>query len=260
MLQNFLIASPSPIFYDFVWGWTILGIIVFLANLKIKAPYGRHTNTSWGKKMIDNRLGWIIMELPALLVVPIMFTIGTGEKTFLTYFFVGMWLLHYVNRTLIFPFRLRTKGKKMPLAIIVSAFFFNCINGFVCGYYLGTYANYAPDWVYSIPFILGTLLFFTGFIINNYADHVLIHLRKPGETGYKIPKGGLFNHISCPNHFGEILEWGGFALATFALPTFSFFLWTSFNLIPRALAHHKWYKNKFENYPPRRKAVLPRLL
>lgn len=258
MIQNFIVAAPHPFFYNFVWAWTILGVIVFLVNLQIKAPYGRHTNNSWGKKMIDNRLGWILMELPALLTAPIMFLAGTGEKSLVSYIFIGLWLLHYINRTLIFPFRLRTKGKKMPLAIILSAVLFNLTNGFVCGYFLGSYGVYDESWLYSVPFILGVLLFFTGFIINNYSDHLLINLRKPGETGYKIPKGGLFKYISCPNHFGEIIEWGGFALATFALPTLSFFLWTSFNLIPRALAHHKWYKNKFKDYPKERRAIFPK--
>lgn len=35
----------------------------------------------------------------------------------------------------------------------------------------------------------GIIIFFAGFAINIHSDHILSHLRKPGETGYKIPQG-----------------------------------------------------------------------
>src|SRR6185369_9613239 len=38
--------------------------------------------------------------------------------------------------------------------------------------------------------------------------------RKPGEKGYKIPSGFLFNHITCANYFAEIWGWIFFTLGT----------------------------------------------
>ena len=38
----------------------------------------------------------------------------------------------------------------------------------------------------------GISLFSIGMLMNLHSDHVLRNLRKPGETGYKIPKGLLF--------------------------------------------------------------------
>ncbi|MBK7870944.1 MAG: DUF1295 domain-containing protein [Saprospiraceae bacterium] len=129
------------------------------------------------------------------------------------------------------------------------------------GYWLGNLSVIYPEsWLFDWRFIIGILLFITGFIINIYADNILIYLRKPGETDYKIPTGGLFKYISCPNHFGEILEWCGFALLCWNLPALSFAIWTAANLIPRALAHHRWYRTKFENYPSERQAVIPFVL
>ena len=58
---------------------------------------------------------------------------------------------------------------------------------------------------------LGLFLFLLGMAINLHSDSVLRGLRAPGETGYRIPYGGLFSHISAPNYFGETLEWCGFA-------------------------------------------------
>ena len=95
--------------------------------------------------------------------------------------------------------------------------------------------------------------------INRSSDNKLISLRKE-NTEYQIPHGGMFKYISCPNHFGEIVEWIGFAVIVFNLGTLSFALWTAFNLIPRALNHHTWYINSFEEYPNKRKAVIPFIL
>jgi len=71
-------------------------------------------------------------------------------------------------------------------------------------------------------FIAGLLVFITGMIINLWADSVLLSLRRENE-GYKIPRGGLFEYVSCPNYFGEIVEWLGWALMTWSLAGFSFF-------------------------------------
>ena len=106
-------------------------------------------------------------------------------------------------------------------------------------------------------FVVGVVLFASGFVINQHSDWILFHLRRPGETGYKIPHGGLYRLVSCPNYFGELIEWSGWALATWSLPGLAFAVWTAANLIPRAWAHHKWYRKQFADYPPGRKAIIP---
>lgn len=233
--------------------WIIIGLVIFPINLIYKAPYGRHTSKKWGIS-IDNKLGWIIMELPALLVCPAIYFYFKIDFD-ISIMFICLWIIHYFNRTIIFPFRIKTKGKKMPLAIVLSAFFFNIVNGSINGYFL---SNINLNSV-SILLIIGFLLFVTGLYVNISSDNKLINLRKI-KKGYFVPKGGLFKYISCPNFFGEILEWFGFALMTFNIGSLSFFIWTCCNLIPRALAHHTWYKNKFNEYPKERKAILPFLI
>ena len=233
--------------------WIIIGLIIFPINLIYKAPYGRHTSKKWGIS-IDNKLGWIIMELPALLVCPAIYFYFKVDFD-ISIMFICLWIIHYFNRTIIFPFRIKTKGKKMPLAIVLSAFFFNILNGSINGYFL----SYIKLDTVSVFLIIGFLLFVIGLFINISSDNKLINLRKI-KKGYFVPKGGLFKYISCPNFFGEILEWFGFALMTFNIGSLSFFIWTCCNLIPRALAHHTWYKNKFNEYPKERKAILPFLI
>ena len=70
----------------------------------------------------------------------------------------------------------------------------------------------------------------------------------------------MFRWVSCPNYFGEIVEWSAWALLTCSLPGLVFAIWTAANLIPRALAYHRWYREEFADYPASRKAVIPGLL
>ncbi len=195
------------------------------------------------------------MELPALVLCPFVYFLF--ESTYnLSLLFISIWILHYFNRTIIYPLRIKTKGKKMPLTIACSAFFFNVINGFFNGYFI---ALINIEFLNYLLIYFGLFLFLVGFFINVYSDNKLIKLRRNNE-GYQIPNGGFFNYISCPNFFGEIIEWLGFSIMTFNLASLSFLIWTCCNLVPRSLAHHKWYLNKFEKYPKNRKAIFPFLL
>jgi hypothetical protein len=44
--------------------------------------------------------------------------------------------------------------------------------------------------------------------------------------------------VSCPNYLGEILEWIGWAIATWSLAGWVFAIWTMANLAPRAFTNH----------------------
>ena len=148
----------------------------------------------------------------------------------------------------------------MPLTIVLMAFAFNIGNTYINGRYLFSLSGgYPESWISSPQMLVGLLLFISGFMINRWADRILQNLRKHGGTRYKIPYGGLYRWISCPNYFGEIIEWTGWAIATWSLPGLAFALWTFANLAPRARAHHTWYHKHFPDYPGERKALIPRV-
>lgn len=245
-------------FYIVVYAWTAVALIVFPCALFFTAPYGRHTKKTIGP-MISNKLGWILMEFPSLFLFSFFFLIGPVEKSGVHWVFFALYFLHYLNRTFIWPLRTKTKGKKMPLLIAFSAILFNAFNGPINGIYLGYFSDYTNDWFLSWQFILGMMVFITGATINIQSDNILLNLRKPGETGYKIPRGGMFKFVSAPNLFGEVIEWTGWAIMLWSAPGLSFAVWTFANLVPRAIDHHKWYRKKFEDYPRSRKAVFPYL-
>jgi 3-oxo-5-alpha-steroid 4-dehydrogenase 1 len=225
----------------------------------VTAPFGRHTSNKWGPTL-NNKLGWFLMELPSFLIMLYFLVFGSRSFNSYAWMLFACWLLHYSNRTFIYPLRIKPTEKRMPVMIVASAVFFNLVNAGLNGYYLAELApasSYDSSWLTSPQFVIGMVLFVTGMFINLRSDHVLINLRKPGETGYHIPKGFLFDFVSSPNLFGEIIEWTGFAIMAWNLPALSFMLWTYANLVPRAKNHHDWYHQHFSNYPIERKVVFP---
>ena len=247
-----------PSFNTLTLIWIALALALMPIQLFITAPYGRHLRMGWGPSL-PNRLGWFLMEAVSLVLFAALFLSGPTPKTAPMWIFFVLWVAHYANRSLIFPWRTKTRGKTIPLAIVLGAVSFNLVNAGLNGFYLGSLAHYPATWLTDPRFIIGLAIFLAGAATNIWADNKLIALRN-GDVGYGIPRGGLFEFISCPNLYGEIVEWFGFAVMCWNLPALSFVIWTAANLIPRALSHDAWYRSHFADYPRRRRAVIPFLL
>lgn len=234
---------------------------VFWILGKTTAPYGRHQRSGWGPSM-PVRLGWVLMEAPSVFLFAWVFFAGPRSHQLVPLLLLGLWQLHYVHRTLIYPMTMRgTTGKRMALAVVLSGFSFNVLNSYLNARSLTAFGpEYELRWLWSFRFLYGLMLFFTGFVINRWADWTLRRLRGSGETGYKIPRGGLFDEVSCPNYLGELIQWVGWAIMTWSQAGLAFAVFTAANLIPRAVANHNWYRSKFEDYPTRRRAIIPYLL
>jgi 3-oxo-5-alpha-steroid 4-dehydrogenase 1 len=249
---------PSKGYVVFIAVWIVLGIVAGLYLLRREAPYGRYTSRNWGPT-ISNRWGWFFMELTVLVVFASRIPWSHFDRRSSSAVMIGLFFIHYLHRSLVYPFMIRTRGKRMPILIMCAAMFFNTVNGFLLGTWFGRWARYPAGWLLSAPFVCGAALFLGGMIINWRSDYLLIHLRKRGETGYAIPQSWLFKYVSSPNLLGEIIEWGGYALLTWSLPALAFFIWTCANLVPRAVANHRWYRQRFPDYPPGRKRLFPLL-
>ncbi|HUT82223.1 MAG TPA: DUF1295 domain-containing protein [Candidatus Bathyarchaeia archaeon] len=252
-----------------------IALIVFVVLFFVTAGYGRHGSEQWGPR-INSNLGWFIMEVPTIIIMGLCYLVSEKRNSITHIVFLGIWLAHYAHRVFIYPFRIRN-GKKMAINVMLMGFVFNLINTYIQGRWLylfstDTYvgkallfplsnAIYDIKWLYSPQFIVGFTIFVFGFFINKQSDHILRNLRKPGDKErYKIPSGGLYRRLSCPNYFGEILEWMGWAVLTWSIAGVYFTFWTTANLLPRAISHHKWYKENFDDYPEDRKALIPFLL
>jgi hypothetical protein len=203
--------SEQAFFHALIAGWFSLAVVVFLSLLFFAAPYGRYLRSGWGPAL-NNRLGWVIMEAAAPLAFAVFFVLGNQANTITRLVFLGLWQAHYIHRAFIYPFSLRKRSRGMPLIIAGFGLLFNTGNAYLNGRYIFSFSGgYSNQWLWDPRFIAGVALFITGFIINRQADQTLHNLGKSAESGYKIPYGGLYRWISCPNYLGEVTSsgWAG---------------------------------------------------
>ena len=242
-----------------VWAMLAMAVTSFTALLWITAPYGRHFKTGWGPA-VPARIGWIVMESPAVLLFAWIFMQGTHATETVPVVLLGVWMFHYVYRTLVFPFRLSSSSSPMALSIVVMALAFNSLNAYINARWISEFGTYSDNWLASPAFITGIVVFLLGWSINQHSDAVLLRLRKSGPDDYQVPRGGMYRFVSCPNYLGEIIEWIGWAIAAWSFAGAAFAIFTIANLLPRALANHCWYRDRFAGYPKSRRALIPYLL
>ncbi len=244
--------------YDaLAYGVMIAGAAAFVALFFVVAPYGRHARAGWGPTIPD-RFGWVLMESPSLVLFSAIFFAGPRHAAPAPLALWAMWTIHYAHRTIVYPLRIKS-NKRMPISVAAMGLVFNVTNATVNASWIGGLGVYASDWTSRPPFIVGAALFACGMIVNIDADRRLFALR--GTTkGYAVPRGGLYELVSCPNYLGEIAEWIGWAIASWSLGGLAFALFTFANLAPRALSNHAWYKRTFDDYPRARRALVPFVL
>lgn len=257
--ELFGISAESLIRY-LAHGFIVFAVLIYFLQtvVKLQPSYGRFYATSAITGLgLNPRLAWFLQESPAFYV-PLALLIGDlrCRLRYVNYTLLSFVLVHYLQRAFIYPLLIKG-GKPSSLISVISAFTFCVLNGFMQGYQLVCIANYPATYLWNPTFIVGLLIFVTGFVVNLWCDSVLRNLRKPGETGYKIPKGGLFEYVSCANFFGEIVEWWGFAIASWSYPAFAFAVFTLLFLSSKAYLTHRFYLEKFDDYPKARKMVLP---
>lgn len=227
---------------------TIIAVIVFIALYFVTAGYGVFYNKKWGPA-VPNKLGWILMESPVFIVMLILWILSERNTNVVCVIFLILFEIHYFQRSFIFPFLIRGKSV-MPLSVILMGMIFNVLNAIMQGgwiFYVAPENMYEISWLMTPQFIIGTIIFFAGMIINIRSDYIIRHLRKPGDTKHYLPKKGMFKYVTSANYFGEFVEWCGFAILTWSLSGAVFALWTFANLAPRAAKIYDNYKKEFGN-------------
>lgn len=237
----------SPDFYYAVAGVMIcLAVVVFIALFRITAPYGMAYSSKWGPS-IPNKIGWVIMEAPSFFGMLLLWLLSSRRTEAAPIVMACIFLLHYFQRTFIFPLMMKGKSR-MPVVIMLMGVTFNLVNAYLIGgwiFYVSPADAYPTSWLHSPLFILGTVIFVAGMAINLHSDHIIRHLRRPGDTRHYIPKGGMYKYVTSANYLGELTEWLGYAILTWSLGGLVFFIWTFANLGPRARSLHQRYINEF---------------
>ncbi|MEE0921635.1 MAG: 3-oxo-5-alpha-steroid 4-dehydrogenase [Paludibacteraceae bacterium] len=255
------ISTALESFYNFLFILFLVGLVVFVALYFVDAGYGKMRSDKWGPA-INNKVGWCLMEMPVFVVMLYLWVISDVKFQLPYLVFFLLFQFHYFQRSFIFPFLLKGNSK-MPLVIMFFSMVWNLVNGYIQGYWLfhlaPQFAPYAVSWFGDWRFILGVVIFICGWIINMHSDHVIRHLRKPGDTNHYLPKKGMYQFVTSANYLGEITEWLGFAILTWSWAGLTFFWFSCSNLVPRANSIYHKYKQEFasEFDEKRLKRIIP---
>lgn len=234
------------VFQVFLIVMAVIAVIVFVCLFFVDAGYGKFYQPKWGPS-VSNRLGWVLMEAPVFIAMLFLWWLSDRRTDPVRLLFLLLFELHYFHRSFIFPLQIRGKSR-MPLSIILMGALFNTLNAFMQGgwiFYLSPDKYYPAGWLTGLPFLVGTAVFFAGMAINIKSDSIIRNLRKPGDTGHYLPKGGMFRYVTSANYFGEFIEWTGFAILTWSWAGAVFALWTFANLAPRAARIYDMYSREF---------------
>lgn len=248
----------KPATYNTAVGiYATVPLLMVPALFVVNAPYGRFAGKFGIDLSLSGKWSWFVMEVVSPVVFISSLIITRPTWTPFQCILSVAYVTHYINRSIVYPLR-ATSMAPMHILAPLCAVFFNVLNGYTNGMWIGRHSNS----IHQYKFWIGMAIWTAGFASNIYHDSILFALRKKKEEDktkkYFIPHGGLFEYISCPNYFSETVEWIGFAMAAgSSIPAFIFVAATAANLFPRAWRTHQFYKEQFKNYPQSRKAIIP---
>jgi 3-oxo-5-alpha-steroid 4-dehydrogenase 1 len=245
----------------------IAAVVVFLISWVLPTPYGRFASPRFGIS-VGPRLGWFLMELPATLSFLFFYVRGPRRAETVPLIFLCMWLIHYGNRGFFFPLSIRAaRGQKasFSLMVMIVGWAVTSLHGYFHATFFTRLHVYTTEWLRDPRFWCGLVIYYVSFALNVHSDAVIRNLRSPEEVAkgiknYRIPQGGLFRWVTSPSYLTELTAWTGFAICTWSLAGAFVLLISIGNLVPRAFATQRWYRERFPDYPRQRKALIPYLL
>ncbi len=170
------------VFHSVEYIMIALAFMVFVALRFITPGYGMFYTPKWGPS-VGNRLGWILMETPVFLCMALFWFLSPRRAEFPLVVMAALFMLHYFQRSFIFPLLIKGKSR-MPLLIVLLGCCFNIVNAYLIGgwlFYVSPADTYSDSWLASPEFLIGTLVFFIGMGVNLQSDHMMRHMRKPGD-------------------------------------------------------------------------------
>jgi len=213
-----------------------------------------------GGALLKSRDGMLVAYAPALAAAAASFAVPGAVEGARAQILSAALAVHFLKRVLEVLFVHRYSGS-MPLDTAVTI---------GTSYLLSTvtmiYAQHLSHGLPDPPVDLlypGVVVFAVGIAGNFYHHYLLSRLRADGgggEKGYKIPRGGLFELVTCPHYLFEITGFFGFAMIGQTVYALAVATGTAAYLAGRSCATRRWYESKFEEFPARIKALVPFLL
>lgn len=210
---------------------------------------------SWTTVFLIEYLGPILIHLAFYFY----FTLIKGTKITNTQYLALLCVCgHFMKREYETLFIHRFSLATMPLTNL----FKNCGHYWILSGFLLAYNLYRPEYTpCKFYIVLPAFCMFLLAELGNLCSHLTLrNLRPPGSTKRGIPRGGLFEYVSCPNYTFEILAWISFSIMTGLLSSWIFTIFSGAQMYLWAVKKHRRYNAEFVTYPKSRKALIPFLV
>lgn len=231
-----------------------VGLFGCLGELKGEnAGYSKFAHAE-KKFKVSSRVGMVILYAPAL-VVSAWYLRDAPNKNGRELVTAGLLCLHFGKRVLESLFLHKYSGTMDGDFLLPISASYALTAALTAHQQLQVteYSHALTDSVYG----LGLALTLLGQGGNLYHHYLLARMRKDSEKKYVIPSGGLFDFVTMPHYFCEILAWLGIACVTQHLNAFLSVADMCSYLGGRSVATTRWYRSKFDNYPEKRKHMIP---
>ena len=243
--------------------------ITLICGIEFFVPtaYGKHSaddsSPEFIKKLysitVSGKMGWFLMELPNTFMIAYVFWykgyyLGKGPvaRNPMNTYLAILFSYHYLYRGWIFPLCLaeNANSKGFSLFVALGSWLVTIMHGYLTASYLATYSINtrlsSGSFSKTFTFKLGLFLYYGGYVLINYHDHLQRSWRSTTTNQYVIPNGGLWDYSASAHYFCELIMWFGFFTLHDFGPNGAFiFLVSCMNLIPRAFTNYRWYEAKF---------------
>lgn len=257
--------TGDPVYDSILAAALVMPPLTVMVSHFVSAPYGRFGDAWPWLPKLNGRWGWMLMELPATLVFWPFFWSGPRASWTVPTIIAVIWGAHYLNRGFVFPMLMRVPrdSRTFSAGVVGTGVVVTALHGYLHGAFISNYGDHLTDaWLHDARFWAGIGLYLTGMALNLHSDAVLRSLRtreevERGEKVYRMPRRGGFIFVTNPQYLGELMAWVGFAMVTWSLAGVFILAISAANLVPRAIATHRWYHERFPDYPRARKILVP---
>lgn len=239
------------------WDASSIALHVGLASLAVIYPLAdrhdlirvRYSKFRSGEG-IDGRTGMFLLYFVPLVVLLVSAFATLRAPDVVQLVCIAALALHFVKRCLEVLFVHRYGG---PIDVPTTL---QIMTSYSLVGWFGVWLLAKPVATLDAVFALGGALYVVGEA-GNLAHHVLLAKLRERETGYFIPRGGLFEKVACPHYLFELVAWLGMAMMWRRSEMYLVLVSMTAYLATRARKNDAWYRERFPDYPASRRALVP---
>jgi very-long-chain enoyl-CoA reductase len=218
------------------------------------------TQVAWRTVFLVEYLGPILIHPLVLFLRPYLYPSAAKDPSQLQSLLCVLIILHFVKRELETLFVHRFSAATMPIRnIFKNSFHYWALSGALIAVFIYSPSSAAAQEPHSLLLYPGLALFALGELGNLQTHLTLKGLRSFGGTERGIPRGFLFDLVTCPNYLTETVSWlGVYLISGLSWGVLIFLIVSVLQMGQWATKKERRYRKEFgDKYKRKRFTMLP---